>query len=99
MEIRQYLLLFKRWAWLLILGAVLGGAAAYGLSSMQPVVYQTSTRVMVSSSPEIQNQSYNYYLDSQLVKTYAQIINSEPIMKKLSERLGYPVYGGQVKSR
>jgi capsular exopolysaccharide synthesis family protein len=97
MEIRQYLLLFKRWAWLLILGAVLGGAAAYGLSSMQPVVYQTSTRVMVSSSPEIQNQSYNYYLDSQLVKTYAQIINSEPIMKKLSERLGYPVYGGQVQ--
>lgn len=99
MEIRQYLLLVKRWAWLLILGAVLGGAAAYGLSSMQPVVYQTYTRVMVSSSPEIQNQSYNYYLDSQLVKTYAQIFNSEPIMKQLSEKLGYPVSSGQIQVR
>jgi len=99
MEIKQYFLLFRKWFWLLALGAILGGASAYLFSRSQPVVYQTSTRIMVSSASDNQNQSYNYYYDSQLVKTYAQIINSQPITKVLSERLGYPVSGGQIQVR
>ncbi len=99
MEIRQYYLLFRKWVWLLALGTILGGASTYLISRSQQVVYQTSTRMMVSSASDNQNQSYNYYYDSQLVKTYAQIINSQPITLALSERLGYPVSGGQIQVR
>jgi len=29
MELRQYLLLARRWLWLLVLGTILGGAGAF----------------------------------------------------------------------
>ena len=67
MEIRQYLYLFRRWAWLGILGLVLGVAGGYFFSSRQTPLYQTSTKVMVnSSSGGIASNSSSIYIDQQL---------------------------------
>jgi polysaccharide biosynthesis transport protein len=97
MEIKQYLLLIRKWAWLLILGGVVGGALAYGLSLLQPVIYQTSIRIMVNSVVDQSNQNYlTAYMDTQLAQTYAQIINVRPVQKALSDKLGYSVNSGQI---
>ncbi len=92
MEIRQYLLLAKKWAWLLILGGVLGGAGAYVFSLFQPVIFQTSTQIMVSRAQEQESQNYyNVYGDAQLAQNYARIITTSPVLQALSDKLGYPV--------
>ena len=100
MEIRQYLLLLRKWAWLLILGGVLGGIVSYGYSKLQPDLYQTSTKIMVSAAQD-QGMQYYYmaYNDIQLAQSYAQIINTEPIMQALGDKLGYPVGGVGVQSK
>lgn len=95
MEIKQYLQLAKKWAWLLILGAILGAGGAYGFSILQPVVYQTSTQIMVSQAQNQVNQTYyNSYYDMQLAESYSRIINTSPVMKALEEKLGYPLNAG-----
>ena len=100
MEIRQYLLLLRKWAWLLILGGVLGGTVSFVYSKLQPDLYQTSTKIMVSAAQDQTSQNYySAYNDIQLAQSYAQIINTEPIMQDLSEKLGYPVYGVGVQSK
>lgn len=96
MEIRQYLLLFWKWLWLLILGVALGGGGAYLYSSYQPVVYQTRTKIMVSQPQNNDNQMYTSYFDVQLAQTYAQIINTGPVLELLGQKLEYPVSKGQV---
>jgi len=96
MEIRQYLLLFKKWLWLLILGVALGGGGAYIFSSFQPVIYQTATRLMVSRAQDQETQAYSAYYDIQLAQSYAQIINTGPILSLLSEKLGYQVNKSQI---
>ncbi len=101
MEIRQYLLLLRKWAWLLILGGVFGGSVTYIYSKLQPDLYRTSTKIMVSA-PQDQGNQYSYYAaynDIQLAQSYAQIINTEPIMEALSDKLGYPVNGVGVQSK
>ena len=101
MEIRQYLLLARKWAWLLILGGLLGGTVSYIFSKLQPDLYQTSTKIMVSAAQDQSNQYsyYSAYNDIQLAQSYAQIINTEAIMQLLSDKLGYPVGGVGVQSK
>ena len=87
MEIRQYLLLLRKWAWLLILGGVLGGTVSYIYSKLQPDLYQTSTKIMVSAAQDQGNQYYyTAYNDIQLAQSYAQIINTEPMMQALEQQ-------------
>lgn len=100
MEIKQYLYLFRRWAWLGILGLALGMAGGYFFSSRQTPVYKTSTKVMVSgSSSGTASNTYSGYMDQQLAKTYAQLLSTQPIIDGVSEYLGYSVFGGQIAAR
>lgn len=97
MEIRQYLSIARRWAWLLILGLVLGTAGGYGFSSMQTPVYQTATKLMVSSSPNATTSNpYAVYSDQQLAQTYVQLLTTQPMLDKAAEALGYPVSRGGI---
>ncbi len=92
MEIRQYWLLLRKWLWLLILGGVLGGGAAYLFSMRLPTIFQTATRVMVSRvSGQAQSDYYSIYGDIQLANTYRNLIASGPVLQNLSDQLGYQV--------
>ena len=99
MELRQYIELFRRWAWLVILGLVLGVAGGYGASTLQVPVYQSATRVLVSRAPD-QNSTYNsFYDDQNLALTYIQLLTTQPVLNKTGETLGYQVNGGQVNAQ
>jgi capsular exopolysaccharide synthesis family protein len=95
-DIRQYILLFRKWLWLLVAGAMLGGLVGYLISLYQPTVYETATKIMVSRSMDQEGQSYYFFNEIQLTKTYAQLINTGPILDALSKRLGYAVSKGQI---
>src|SRR5512139_1487530 len=99
MELKQYLNLLRRWAWLLILGLVLGASAGYFFSRYQTPVYQATTRALVMRPPLEQSSDMTYYSDLQLVQTYIQLLTTGPVLEAASERLGYPVSAGQIKVR
>lgn len=100
MEVKYYLTLVKRWAWLLILGLVLGLAAGYFGSMYQTEIYQTSTRILVMSAPQQKQTTSDLTLnDYQLAQTYVQLLRTTPVLEGTSERLGYTVQGAQIKSQ
>jgi capsular exopolysaccharide synthesis family protein len=100
MEIKQYLLLARKWIWLVILGAAVGGAIAYFFSLQQPEIYETSTQVMVSAAPdETGGNPYYIYNDLKLTTTYAQLIPTDPVLIAVSEQLGFPIHKNQIKVR
>ncbi len=98
MELRQYLFIFKRWAWLLIIGALLGMIGGYAGSLYQTPVYQSSTKALISRPPDqrVSDPYSSYYDDQQTAITYTQLILTQPVLDKASQRLGYPVSAGQV---
>ncbi|MBN2117188.1 MAG: polysaccharide biosynthesis tyrosine autokinase [Anaerolineales bacterium] len=97
MEIRQYLSIARRWAWLLILGLALGTAGGYGYGNMQTPVYQTATKIMVSSSSNaVASNPYAIYSDQQLAQTYVQLLTTQPMLDGVTEALGYPVSRGDI---
>src|SRR5512139_787902 len=97
MDIRQIISLVRKWAWLGILGAILGTAAGYVFTLYQPTVFQTTTKVMVSRAPEDRSSDYYYiYSDLQLAKTYTELIVTAPVLEAVSQELGFPVLKEQI---
>ncbi|MFZ5919772.1 MAG: polysaccharide biosynthesis tyrosine autokinase [Chloroflexota bacterium] len=99
MEIRQYFSIARRWAWLLILGLILGAGGGYYFTTRQTPIYQATTR-FVLLRPVQTGYDYNSYLESQqLAKTYVQLLTSRPVLDAASNELGYPVLVEQVRAQ
>jgi len=105
MEISYYLSIARRWAWLLILGLVLGIASGYGAAKFQTPIYQASTRVIASrasmqaaSSGGSIGSDFAYISDQQLMQTYIELLKSSSIFDKASQTLGYPVDLKQIQA-
>ena len=96
MELKQYLQIVQRWAWLLILGLVLGAAGGYFASRYQTPVYQATTRAMVMRAPQEKSSDYTYLSDQQLTQTYIQLVTTQPVLDAVAEQLGYGISKDQI---
>jgi polysaccharide biosynthesis transport protein len=72
-----YIMLAKRWAWMLILGTVLCAGASFGVSEAIPPVYQASATLIVYEKSII---------PVPLVPTYAHLVTSPPVLAPVVER-------------
>lgn len=99
MEIRLLLALARRWAWLLVLGTVIGAIVGYAFTRTQETEYESSTRIMVIRAPEsYSSDTYLSYLgDQQLAKTYAELLLTRPVLDATGEKLGYAVSANQIR--
>ena len=98
MELRQYLHIARRWAWLFVLSLSIGAWAGYFVSTRQTPVYQSSTKVMVSQAPNSSTTYLDPYNDQQLAQTYIQLLTTQPILTAVGEKLGYPVNAEQIST-
>ena len=88
MQIRQYWNLFKKWLWLLAVGALLAGGIAYAVNRNTTPVYQAGSTLMITpgSAPSLDN--YNaLYAAERLARTYAELLSSGPVMEETQRRL------------
>ena len=96
MELKEYLRIVKHWAWLWVLGLVMGGAGGYFASNYQIPVYQTSTRVMIMRPPQEGISDYTYLSTQQLTQTYVQLVTTSPVLEAASAEVGYEIELEQV---
>lgn len=100
MEIKQYLEMLRRWAWLLILGLVLGAGAGFGVSMYQTPIYQASTRLLAMRAASQGSASdVTYLYDWDLAQTYVQLLTTQPVLDGAAAELGYPIRSGQLQAK
>lgn len=98
MELKQYLAIVRRWAWLLLLGLVLGAAAGYAFSQYQTPVYQASTRLLIMRAASQSTTTDLAYLnDQQLAQTYIQLLTTQPVLEEASTALGFSIRKNQLR--
>jgi capsular exopolysaccharide synthesis family protein len=98
-ELKQYIYLLRKWLWLFLIGGLLGCAAGYLFSLYQPTIYETSTKILVSRAIDQDSQTYYFFNELQLAKTYAQLINTGLILQNLNQELGFEVGKDQISVR
>lgn len=92
MELVTYLRLFRKWFWLLFLGAFLASGAAFLRSSRQPEVYQSSVTISVGSAIQQPNPQINEMITgAQLAQTYAVLVRSYDIAQAAVDAGKFPI--------
>ncbi|NPV76920.1 MAG: polysaccharide biosynthesis tyrosine autokinase [Anaerolineae bacterium] len=96
MEIKQYLSILKRRAWLLVIGSLVFLIGSYIASQYLPPIYQASTKLLVSRPPDAKTSEFTYLSDQQLAQTYIQLLTTEPVLKAVSTQLDYEIKPEQI---
>jgi succinoglycan biosynthesis transport protein ExoP len=96
MEFRQYIVLFKRYWWLLVLGLFLGAASGIVYSKLQTPVYQATAKVLVMRVPDSSASGLAYLGDQQLARTFSDLLTTQPVFDTASNQLGYKVSVGKI---
>lgn len=89
MELRQYLSIAWRWAWLAALSVIVAGTSSYFASRAATPLYQTKSSVMIGQL--IANPSPStgeFYVSQQLGYTYIQFVSREPVLSGTVKALG-----------
>ena len=88
-DFRKYIAIIWRWAWLVIIMAVLGGATLYILSKRTIPVYLATTRLLINEAPATKSADYASVLASErLARTYSELLTTQPVLEEVISRLG-----------
>lgn len=89
MELRQYLGILRRWAWLIVLGTLLAGGTAFVVSKGMTPIYRASTTLLVSEARDATITDYTSIMTSErLAKTYAELLEKRPALEEVIQNLG-----------
>lgn len=99
MELKLLLVLIRRWAWLLILGAILGAGAGYLMSIYQTPVYEATTKIMVMQAPENTVSTVTKLSDQELAQTYIELLVTQPVLEATSQTVGTRVRASQISAQ
>ncbi|HUM69711.1 MAG TPA: polysaccharide biosynthesis tyrosine autokinase [Chloroflexota bacterium] len=88
MEIRQYVSLLWRWAWLIVLGIVVAGGLAYVVSARTTPVYQATAVYLLDRAPSGTGNEYAQSLyEQKLAQSYVRMVNTRPVREETIARL------------
>jgi succinoglycan biosynthesis transport protein ExoP len=88
-ELKKYGLTLWHWAWLIILGTLLGAGIAYISSRLTTPVYAASTTLLVNEAPSSgKTADYTSILTSErLARTYSEMMTKQPVLQAAFEDL------------
>ena len=88
-ELKKYGTILWRWAWLILLGTLLGAGIAYASSRLTMPVYAASTTLLVNEAPSSgKTADYTSILTSErLARTYSEMMIKQPVVKAALEDL------------
>ncbi len=88
MELREYLAIARRWAWLFGLSTAVAATGAWVATRFMPTTYMSQTTLMVGRSVDDPNPNgMTIYLSQQLASTYAQMATRESVLRSVAEDL------------
>jgi non-specific protein-tyrosine kinase len=88
-EIRRYILLLRRWAWLIVAVIAIATAATYVVTARQPRLYRAKATLIINQGQSISGTSNADVQASQLLATtYAQVAVSTPVLRAAAQTLG-----------
>lgn len=87
-----------RRSWLIVLGAVVGAGIAMLFAKEAPIVYSSTTKIIVQEGGSVGGlSSSDIRLSSQMAPTYEALITTLPVLEEVSARLGMPA--GSLRQR
>lgn len=93
MELREYVALFRKWLWLLVLCTILAGVVAFVVSKNTTPIYEASSllRINQASNPATTVAYADILTAERLARTYANLLTTRPVLEETARRVGIDV--------
>lgn len=92
MEFAQYIRLFRKWLWLIIVAAFIGGGLSFVINSGQPSVYRANTIISIGRFIESRNPNQSdIRVGIELAQTYAQLVRTTTVLESTIQALSLPL--------
>lgn len=99
MELIQYIRLFRRWAWLLLLAAFIGGSVSFISRSTATPLYRSEVKIAIGSFLQSPNpDSGEIRLGQDLAQTYAEIVRTHDLLQSTITALNLPLSPGGLRN-
>ncbi len=100
MEVTHYLRLLRRWLWLILLVAVIGGGIAFVITTRRPPEYEGQTTVAIGRFIEAPNpNAADIRTGIDLAQTYAQLVRTYDVLQGVVTNLDLPMTAEQLQDR
>jgi len=88
MEFTQYIRLIRRWLWLIVVMAFIGGSLTFIVNSGQPALYEAQTILAIGRFIEARNpEQADIRVGFDLAQTYAQLVRTHDVLQSTNDRL------------
>ncbi|MBV8821193.1 MAG: polysaccharide biosynthesis tyrosine autokinase [Ktedonobacteraceae bacterium] len=89
-SLSRYILLAKRWMWMILLGMVICGSITYVITKLMHPVYQASALLVltVTTSPSTYD---NTSAVLEVLPTYAQLLNTPQVLNPVAKKYGLTI--------
>jgi capsular exopolysaccharide synthesis family protein len=97
-ELRQFLKLLRRWAWVVAVNMIIAATAAYLVSQRVTPTYQASSLMLVNQAP-INSAGLDFNTvrsNESLAKTYAQLFLTRPVLETVIAKLKLDTTPGRL---
>jgi len=99
-DLKEFIPSLRRWAWLLLLGPLLGAGLSFFINTRINPVYQATAKVLVTRTGQLQSSDFTAYLsDLQLTQTYLQLLTTQNVLDITAERTGVPIEPEDIQAR
>jgi len=91
LNLRDYIRIFQKRKWTIILMPVLAGLLGYFLTPVPPTIYEARGRMRVVSRSQpldLMLQTFYYYEEGNRLDTHAEVMMSREVLKKVAMNLG-----------
>lgn len=89
MDIRRYVSLVWKWAWLVVLGAAVAGGTAWLTTRNEVPIYRASSTLRINMSGIQGSNEYTALMTSErLAQTYTQLLKKEQVLDGVAQNLG-----------
>jgi non-specific protein-tyrosine kinase len=89
LELRHYFSLFRKWLWLIVLGAIVAGGIAYLVNRASTPIYRSTVTLLVNQAANnsLMTDYTSVITSQQLAKTYGELIRKRPTLEAVIRNL------------
>ena len=88
MEFTQYIRLVRRWLWLIVVAAIIGGGLSFIINSGRPALYKAQSMLAIGRFIEARNpEQSDIYVGFELAQTYAQLLRTNDVLQGTIDQL------------
>ena len=99
MELVEYVRIIRKWLWLIIATAFVGGGISFILASQQVPYYEANATLSIGLYIQDPNPTTNQiYIGQNLVATYQQLLGTHDLLQGVIDTLKLPITTDQLKS-